>query len=218
MPIRPRSWILLPLAFVFVSVLRAAGFPAPIVDIAAPANHQAQTVVLAGGCFWGVEAAFEHLKGVTGAVSGYSGGSKSTAVYETVSTGRTGHAESVRVSYDPSQISFGQLLQVFFSVVHDPTQVDGQGPDSGTQYRSAIFYATDEQKRVGDAYIQQLNNAKVFPRPIATRLSPLTAFYAAEEYHQHFVARNPNYGYVVAYDLPRLKRLQQQFPELWKGK
>jgi peptide-methionine (S)-S-oxide reductase len=206
------------LALLSAPVLSAAGFPAPLVDIPAPANHQAQTVVLAGGCFWGVEAVFEHLKGVTGAVSGYSGGSKSTAVYETVSTGRTGHAESVRVTYDPSQISFGQLLQVFFSVVHDPTQVDGQGPDSGTQYRSAIFYATDEQKRVSEAYIQQLNSAKIFPRPIATHLNPLTAFYAAEEGHQHFVARNPNYAYVVAYDLPRLKRLQQQFPQLWRGK
>jgi peptide-methionine (S)-S-oxide reductase len=206
------------LALLPVPVLSAAGFPAPLQDIPAPANHQAQTAVLAGGCFWGVEEVFEHVKGVLGAVSGYAGGSKSTAVYEVVSTGRTGHAESVRVTYDPSQISYGQLLQVFFSVTHDPTQVDGQGPDRGTQYRSAIFYATAEQKQVSEAYIRQLNDARIFPRPIATQLTLLAAFYVAEDYHQHFAARNPNYAYVVAYDLPKVQRLQQQFPRLWKEK
>jgi peptide-methionine (S)-S-oxide reductase len=206
------------LALFPAAILSAAGFPTPLKDIPAPANHQVQTAVFAGGCFWGVEDVFEHVKGVLGAVSGYAGGSKSTAVYEAVSTGRTGHAESVRVTYDPSQISFGQLLQVFFSVTHDPTQVDGQGPDKGTQYRSAIFYGTDDQKQVSEAYIQQLNDARIFPRPIATQLKPLAAFYAAEDYHQHFAARNPNYAYVVQYDLPKVKRLQQQFPQLWKGR
>jgi peptide-methionine (S)-S-oxide reductase len=194
----------------------AAGFPPPLKDIPPPANHQAQTAVFAGGCFWGVEDVFEHLKGVSSVVSGYAGGSKSTADYKAVSTGQTGHAESVRVTYDASQISYGQLLQVFFSVTHDPTQVDGQGPDRGSQYRSAIFYGTGEQKQVSEAYIQQLNAARIFSGPIATQLKPLTAFYSAEDYHQHFAARNPNYAYVINFDLPKLKRLEQQFPQLWK--
>jgi peptide-methionine (S)-S-oxide reductase len=218
MLMRPVCYFSLSLAVLPVPVLRAGEFPRPFQDLPTPANHQAQTAVFAGGCFWGVEAIFEHLKGVLGAVSGYAGGSKSTADYQTVSTGRTGHAESVRVTYDPSQISYGQLLQVFFSVTHDPTQVDGQGPDQGTQYRSAIFYGTDEQKRVSEAYIQQLNAAKIFRRPIATQLTPLAAFYTAEDYHQHFAERNPNYAYVVVYDLPKLKRLQQEFPRLWNGR
>ena len=197
-------------------VLSAAGFPAPVSDIHAPANRRSESAVLAGGCFWGVEAVFEHLKGVANAVSGYVGGSKSTAVYELVGTGRTGHAESVRVTYNPSQISYGQLLQVFFSIIHDPTQFGGQGPDVGSQYRSAVFYTSAEQRQVAEAYIRQLNQAKVFPRVIATEVRPLTGFYTAEDFHQHFVARNPNYAYVVNYDLPKLKRLQQEFPQLWK--
>jgi len=197
-------------------ILGAAGFPTPLKDIPAPANHQAQTAVFAGGCFWGVEEVFEHLKGVSSAVSGYSGGSKSTAIYEVVSAGRTGHAESVRVTYDPSQISYGQLLQVFFSVAHDPTQVGGQGPDLGSQYRSAIFYGTDEQQQVSAAYIQQLNTARIFSRPIATQLTPLTAFYPAEEYHQNFIERNPNYPYVVYNDLPKLEQLKKKYPDLVK--
>jgi peptide-methionine (S)-S-oxide reductase len=196
--------------------LRAAGFPAPAKDL--PSNQHSASIVLAGGCFWGVEAVFEHLKGVTSAVAGYAGGSKSTAVYEVVSSGRTGHAESVKVSYDPSQISFGQLLEVFFSVAHDPTQLGGQGPDQGAQYRSAIFYSSEEQKSVVLAYIKQLNDANVFPRSIATEVTPLVAFYAAEDAHQHFVARNPNYAYVVNFDLPKLRWLEQQFPQLWKGR
>jgi peptide-methionine (S)-S-oxide reductase len=213
----PRSVLCFSLSLALLPLMSAAEFPKPFKDIPARANEQASTAVFAGGCFWGVEDVFEHLKGVTSAVSGYTGGSKSTAAYRLVSAGQTGHAESVRVSYGASQISYGQLLQVFFSVTHDPTQVGGQGPDRGSQYRSAIFYETEEQRQVSEAYIQQLNAAKIFPRPIATQLKPLTAFYVAEDYHQHYAARNPNYFYVVAYDLPKLKRLQQQFPQLWNG-
>src|SRR5689334_1575177 len=154
-------------------MLSAAEFPAPAVDIPAPAAKQTASVVLAGGCFWGVEAVFERLKGVTDAVSGYAGGKKSAAHYEIVSSGSTGHAESVQVTYDPSQISYGKLLEVYFSVAHDPTELNRQGPDYGTQYRSAIFYSNDEQKRVAEAYIKQLNEAKVYSRPIVTQLTPL---------------------------------------------
>src|SRR5579864_5901730 len=167
-------------------VLSAAEFPAPSVDIPAPAAKQTATAVLAGGCFWGVEGVFEQLKGVSGVVSGYAGGSKLTAHYEIVETGATGHAESVKITYDPSQISYGKLLEVYFSVAHDPTELNRQGPDHGTQYRSAIFYSNDEQKRVAEAYIKQLNEAKVYSRPIVTQLTPLDGFYRAEDYHQHY--------------------------------
>jgi peptide-methionine (S)-S-oxide reductase len=196
--------------------LSAAEFPAPAVDIPAPPAKQTATVVLAGGCFWGVEAVFEHLKGVTDAVSGFAGGNKSTAHYEVVSSGLTGHAESVKVTYDPSQISYGKLLEVFFSVAHDPTELNRQGADYGTQYRSAIFYSNDEQKRVAEAYIKQLNEAKIYSRPIVTQLTPLDGFYRAEEYHQHYLEHNPNQPYIVYNDMPKLKHLQQQFPELLK--
>jgi len=196
--------------------LCAAEFPAPAVDIPAPPAKQTATVVLAGGCFWGVEAVFEHLKGVTDAVSGFAGGNKSTAHYEMVSSGLTGHAESVKVTYDPSQISYGKLLEVFFSVAHDPTELNRQGPDYGTQYRSAIFYSNDEQKRVAEAYIKQLNEARIYSRPIVTQLTPLDSFYRAEEYHQHYLEHNPNQPYIVYNDMPKLKHLQQQFPELLK--
>ena len=202
-------------AIPFVAMtLSAAGFPAPAVDSAPVTGKQTATAVLAGGCFWGVEAVFERLKGVSNVVSGFSGGSKNTAHYEVVSSGMTGHAESVEISYDPSQISYGKLLQVFFSVAHDPTELNRQGPDTGTQYRSAIFYANDEQKRIAEAYIQQLNNARVFSGKIVTEVTPLKGFYAAEEYHQNFIARNPDYPYVVYNDLPKLKQLEKQFPEL----
>ena len=197
-------------------VLSAAEFPAPAVDIPPPAAKQTASVVLAGGCFWGVEAVFERLKGVSDSVSGFAGGKKSTAHYEMVSSGLTGHAESVQVTYDPSQISYGKLLEVFFSVAHDPTELNRQGPDSGTQYRSAIFYSNDEQKRVAEAYIKQLNEAKVYSRPIVTQLTPLEGFYRAEEYHQHYFDHNPNQAYIVYNDLPKVKHLQQQFPELLK--
>lgn len=197
-------------------LLNAAEFPAPAVDIPAPPAKQTAAVVLAGGCFWGVEAVFDHLKGVTDAVSGFAGGYKATAHYEMVSSGLTGHAESVKVTYDPSQISYGKLLEVFFSVAHDPTELNRQGPDYGTQYRSAIFYSNDEQKRVAEAYIKQLNGSKIYSRPIVTQLAPLEGFYRAEDYHQHYLEHNPNQPYIVYNDMPKLKHLEQQFPELLK--
>lgn len=192
----------------------AAEFPAPATDIAP--KGQTASVVLAGGCFWGVEGVFDHTRGVKQVVSGYAGGSRATANYETVETGRTGHAESVRVTYDPSQISFGKILEVYFSVAHDPTELNRQGPDEGTQYRSAIFYSDEEQKRVAEAYIQQLNAAGVFRHKIVTEVTPLEGFYPAEDYHQHFLAKNPSNPYIVYNDLPKLQHLKKQFPQLWK--
>ena len=196
-------------------VSKAAEFPVASTDIPAGASRNA-VAVFAGGCFWGVEAVFEQLKGVTDVVSGYAGGDQSTAQYEMVGTGRTGHAESVQVTYDPSQISYGKLLQIYFSVVHDPTQLNRQGPDSGTQYRSAIFYSSPEQKRVAEAYIQQLTAAKVFKRPIVTQVTPLTAFYEAEDYHQDYIAHNPDNPYVVNNDLPKIQNVRHQYPDLVK--
>jgi peptide-methionine (S)-S-oxide reductase len=190
-----------------------ARIPAPATDVKAP-DAKTATAVFAGGCFWGVEAVFERLKGVSEAVSGFAGGKKETAHYDVVSEGRSGHAESVKVTYDPSQISYGQLLQVFFSVAHDPTELNRQGPDEGTQYRSAIFYTDDEQKRVAEAYIQQLNDAKVFRKKIVTQLTPLNGFYAAEGYHQHYFNLHPNEPYIVYNDRPKVQELQKQFPEL----
>ncbi len=195
------------------SLLSAAEFPAPAVDQPASASHT-PTAVFAGGCFWGVEAVFERLKGVTNAVSGFAGGAAYTAHYEVVSSGTTGHAESVQVTYDPTQISYGKLLEVFFSVVHDPTELNRQGPDEGTQYRSAIFYSDPDQKRVADAYIQQLTAAKIFHSKIVTQVVPLRGFYAAEEYHQHFFDRNPNNPYIVYNDAPKVKNLEKEFPQL----
>ena len=191
-------------------------FPDPAIDVPASATQGKQTAVLAGGCFWGVEAVFEHLKGVNDVVSGFAGGDKSTAHYETVSTGTTGHAESVKITYDPSQITFGQLLKVYFSVAHDPTELNRQGPDTGTQYRSAIFYMNDDQKKVAEAYVKQLNDAKVFSGPIVTQLVPFHGFYAAESYHQHFLDHNPNYPYIVYNDLPKLAQLKKQYPQMCK--
>jgi peptide-methionine (S)-S-oxide reductase len=190
----------------------AAASPAP----APPSAPATQKVVLAGGCFWGMEAIFESLKGVSSAVSGYAGGSKDTAHYEIVSTGETGHAESVEITYDPAQISFQQLLEVFFLVAHDPTELNRQGPDEGSQYRSVIFYTSDAQKKTAAAYMLQLQRDKVFGAPIVTQLVPLQAFYPAENYHQHFVAHNPYYPYVVVNDLPKLAHLRKQFPQLVK--
>jgi peptide-methionine (S)-S-oxide reductase len=175
-----------------------------------------QTIVLAGGCFWGIEAVFEHIKGVTDAVSGYAGGTKATAEYETVSTGATGHAESVKVTFDPTQVSLEKLLQVFFSVAHDPTQLNRQGPDVGSQYRSAIFFANEEQARVARAYIQQLTKAKTFSRPIVTQVVKLDGFYPAEEYHQNFAEKNPTYPYIVYNDRPKVENLKKEFPELYR--
>ena len=180
------------------------------------ATQGSETAVFAAGCFWGVDAVFKHVKGVTSVVSGYSGGSAATAHYEVVSTGITGHAESVKITYDPSEISYSQLLRIFFSVAHDPTELNRQGPDTGTQYRSAIFYASEDQKQTALATIDQLNKAKVFSAPIVTQVTPLKAFYPAEEYHQNFLARHPAYPYIVYNDLPKLRRLQAQFPAFYK--
>jgi peptide-methionine (S)-S-oxide reductase len=191
-------------------------FPDPAVDIPASGAQGKQTAVLAGGCFWGVEAVFERLKGVNDVVSGFAGGDKSTAHYETVSTGTTGHAESVKITYDPSQITFGELLKVYFSVAHDPTELNRQGPDTGSQYRSAIFYMDDDQKKVAEAYIKQLEDAKVFSRRIVTQVVPFHGFYAAESYHQHFLDHNPNYPYIVYNDLPKLAQLKKQYPQMCK--
>jgi peptide-methionine (S)-S-oxide reductase len=201
--------------FAVLSML-AASFPDPAVDTPR-VTGKTETAVLAGGCFWGVEGVFESLKGVSSVVSGYSGGKANTAHYEMVSTGTTGHAESVRITYDPALISYGQLLKVYFSVTHDPTEKNRQGPDWGTQYRSEIFYANDEQKRVAEAYIQQLDAAKIYKKPIVTLVEPLQAFYPAEEHHQHFMARNPTYPYIVYNDAPKVRHLYKQFPELVKG-
>jgi peptide-methionine (S)-S-oxide reductase len=191
-------------------------FPDPAIDIPASTAQGKQTAVLAGGCFWGVEAVFDRLKGVTNVVAGFAGGDKSTAHYETVSTGATGHAESVKITYDPSQITFGQLLKVYFSVAHDPTELNRQGPDTGTQYRSAIFYMNDDQKKVAEAYIQQLENATVFSRRIVTQVVPFQGFYAAESYHQHYLDRNPNNPYILYNDLPKLAQLKKQYPQMCK--
>jgi len=196
----------------------AVALPAPTADMAAAAAKAPQTAVFAGGCFWGVEAVFRHVKGVSRAVSGYAGGAADTASYDMVSTGRTGHAESVQVTFDPTQVSYGQLLRVFFSVAHDPTQLNRQGPDHGTQYRSAIFTTSEDQSRVAKAYVAQLDKAKVFGRAIVTEVVMLPAFYPAEAYHQNFLALNPTYPYIVYNDLPKLANLKTQFPDLYTGK
>ena len=190
----------------------AAALPDASLDT--PASGQ-QVVVLAGGCFWGMEEVFEHVKGVTKVTAGYSGGTKETADYETVSSGSTGHAESVQVYYDPAQLSFGQLLKVYFQVAHDPTELDRQGPDSGKQYRSAIFYSTPEQQSIATAYVAQLEQAKSFDVPIVTEIKPLTGFYPAEDYHQHYADQHPTDMYIVINDLPKLQALQQQLPALY---
>ena len=191
--------------------------PAPVVDAPRAAGGERQTVVLSGGCFWGVEAVFRHVRGVAEATSGYAGGSADTASYERVSEGNTGHAESVRVTFDPAQISLGQVLQVFFSVAHDPTEVNRQGPDTGTQYRSAIFVNSAAQRRVVDAYIAQLDKAKVFPRPIATEVASLAAFYPAEAYHQNYAALHPHNPYIMINDAPKVTHLRELFPALYRA-
>ena len=194
----------------------ASSFPKPRTDASLASSSKSESVVLAGGCFWGVQAVFEHVKGVKSATSGYSGGRVKTPSYEVVSTGVTGHAESVQVIYDPSQITYGQLLMVYFSVAHDPTQLNRQGPDTGSQYRSAIFYSNEEQKRIADEYIAQLNSAAVYSRPIVTKVAPFEAFYPAEDYHQDYLKKNPGNPYIVFNDLPKLKRLQKEFPSLYR--
>ncbi len=192
--------------------------PGPVVDASKSGKSGEQTAVIAGGCFWGIQAVFQHVKGVVSATSGYSGGEAKTAEYEVVSTGETGHAESVKITYDPSQITYGELLRVFFSVAHDPTELNRQGPDDGTQYRSVIFYGNDEQKKIAEAYIAQLDKAKVFSHPIVTQVVPLKAFYPAEAYHQNYATLHPNQPYIMFNDAPKVAHLRQEFPDLYTGK
>jgi peptide-methionine (S)-S-oxide reductase len=220
---RPAAIFLLVIAAMLLLVARraptvkgnGAPLPNPQVNVPLAKAKGRETAVVAGGCFWGVQAVFQHVRGVLSATSGYSGGPASSAQYEVVSTGSTGHAESVEITYDPSQITYGQLLQVFFSVAHDPTELNRQGPDFGTQYRSVIFYANQEQKRIAQAYIQQLDSAKIFSRPIVTQVVPLQGFYAAEAYHQNYLERHPDNPYIVINDMPKLAHLREQFPNIY---
>ena len=193
----------------------AATLPDAAADTPLAASHGSSKAVLAGGCFWGVQVVFQHVKGVTHVTSGYSGGAADTAQYETVSEGNTGHAESVEITYDPAQVSYGTLLKVYFQVAHDPTELNRQGPDSGTQYRSSIFFETPEQQKVAQDYIAQLNAAKAFPKPIVTQVVPLKAFYPAEAYHQDYATLHPKQPYIAYYDLPKLANLQKEMPDLY---
>ena len=200
------------------SMASASGvaIPDPKVDSALAPKPTEQQAVFAGGCFWGVEAVFDHVKGVVKAESGYAGGTADTAKYYTVASGGTGHAESVRVTYDASRITYGQLLKVFFAVAHDPTELNAQGPDVGPQYRSAVFYVNDEQKRIAESYIQQLDQAKAFEQKIATQVGPLDVFYQAEDYHQDYLVNHPNEPYIVYNDMPKLANLRKLLPQLYK--
>ncbi len=191
--------------------------PAPTFD-APKATGPLQTAVLAGGCFWGIEGVFEHVRGVRTVASGYAGGTKPTAHYDDVSRGDTGHAESVQIEFDPNEISYGEILRIFFSVAHDPTQLNRQGPDRGTQYRSGVFYANDQQRDIALRYIAQLDAAKLYPRPIVTRVDPLTQFYPAESYHQDYIDKNPSNPYIVYNDLPKIRNLEKVFPEVYRAK
>jgi peptide-methionine (S)-S-oxide reductase len=196
----------------------ATVIPDPAVDETLAPQKGQETVVVAGGCFWGIQAVFQHVKGVSSATSGYAGGTVKNPDYEQVSTGETGHAESVEIVYDPSEITLGQLLKVFFSIAHDPTELNRQGPDTGTQYRSIIFFTSQDQQRIAQAYVQQLDQAKVFSQPIVTQIVPFKAFYRAEDYHQNYAAEHPNNPYIAVFDLPKVKNLQQQFPGLYVAK
>lgn len=209
----------------FLSLLTLGGFVSPTIQaaeapviIAAPAldNQKAkgalQTAIFAGGCFWGVEGVFEHVRGVRNVVSGYAGGTKDDATYNLVSRGRTAHAEAVQITYDPAEVSYGELLQIFFSVAHDPTQLNRQGPDTGPQYRSAVFYGDETQKKLTEAYVVQLDQARAFKRKIVTQVVPITQFYPAEAYHQNFLQRNPRHPYIVYNDLPKISNLKRIFP------
>ncbi|MEB3310277.1 MAG: peptide-methionine (S)-S-oxide reductase MsrA [Snowella sp.] len=193
----------------------AKSLPDPIVTNSSIASEGKEVAVFAGGCFWGMEGVFEHVKGVNKVVSGFAGGSAATAYYDQVSEGNTDHAEVVQITYDPAQISYGQLLKIFFAVAHDPTQKDRQGPDVGRQYRSAIFFVNDDQQKIAQNYIQQLTQANIFSSAIVTELSPLREFYSAEAYHQDFMARNPSYPYVVIHDRPKLEQLKRQFADIY---
>jgi len=214
-----RSFVLLSSLFFAVgcTVSAAAPLPAPDFDPSSAAKSP-QTAVFAGGCFWGVEAVFRHVKGVSSAVSGYAGGSVKDPSYEMVSSGMTGHAESVQVTYDPSVVSYGQLLRVFFSVAHDPTELNRQGPDVGTQYRSAVFFVDADQQKVAQAYVKQLEAVKAFGQPIVTQIAPLATFYPAESYHQNYLALHPNQPYIVYNDLPKLDALKREFPAIYAAK
>jgi peptide-methionine (S)-S-oxide reductase len=221
MKLRPSTLLFAVLALAGLFVLpramarsEAVVLPDPKIDVP-PAGKGDQVAVFAGGCFWGIEAVFEHVKGVKSASSGYAGGNAATARYDKVGSGRTGHAESVKVVYDPSQVSYGQLLKVYFSVGHDPTQLNRQGPDTGTQYRSAIFYGNDQQKAVASAYIAQLDAAKVFAKPIVTQVVPLKRFYRAEDYHQDYARLHPGDRYIVVNDAPKVVNLKALFPTLY---
>ena len=220
-----RSTIYIALAVMMLVAILAAyspgkdgPFPSPAVDSAKTPQAGQQTMVIAGGCFWGIQAVFQHVKGVTNATSGYSGGEAKTAEYELVGTGQTGHAESVKVTYDPSQITYGELLRVFFSVAHDPTEMNRQGPDDGPQYRSVIFYNGDEQQRIAGAYIAQLDSAKVFAHKIVTQVAPLKGFYPAEAYHQDYASNHPTSPYIMFNDAPKVSHLKKEFPQLYTGK
>ena len=201
-----------------VAAENAVKLPAPALDMPAATQGTRETAVFAGGCFWGVQAVFQHTRGVLNAVSGYAGGQKETAHYDSIGTGQTGHAESVQISYDPKQISYGKLLQIYFSVAHDPTQLNFQGPDSGTQYRSAVFYTSADQKEVAERYVAQLEKAKLFPGKIVTQLTPLNAFYPAEAYHQDYATLNPESLYIARFDLPKIANLKSMMPEAYREK
>jgi len=190
--------------------------PTPVAAATPNTGNVVETAVFAGGCFWGVDAVYKHVKGVTDVKSGYAGGAAKTAEYDRVSEGDTGHAESVRVEYNPQQVSYEQLLKIFFSVVHDPTELNRQGPDTGSQYRSAIFYTSDDQKKAALDYITQLTNAKAFSKPIVTQVVPLKEFYLAEDYHQNYLANHPDQPYIVINDIPKVENLKKQFPDLYK--
>jgi len=215
--------VVIPIALLLIGVRLSSGasrtgdgpVAAPTFGYELVAAPTEDTAVFAGGCFWGVEAVFDHVKGVKRAISGYAGGQLTNPSYEQVSTGETGHAESVEVIYDPSQVSYGKLLQIFFSVAHDPTQLNRQGPDHGTQYRSAIFYRNAQQQQVAESYIKQLTTAKTFSRPIVTQVAKLSGFYRAEEYHQHYLEQHPNQLYIVINDKPKLVALKKQFPDIY---
>ncbi len=197
---------------------KAVKLPAPTIDTPITAQPGSATAVFAGGCFWGVQAVFQHTQGVLNAISGYSGGDASTATYNQTSSGRTGHAEAVQITYDPNLISYGKLLQIYFSVAHDPTTLNRQGPDSGTQYRSAVFYQGAEQKKVTEAYIAQLDAAKAFPQKIVTQVAPFAAFYPAEAYHQDYATLHPSQPYIARFDLPKIANLKTTMPEVWRDK
>jgi peptide-methionine (S)-S-oxide reductase len=222
-PSRLRSWLIAAIAVplgagLWLSTSQAEEsphlVPAPAVD--AKASGNSETAVLAGGCFWGVQGVFQHVKGVTSAVSGYAGGDKNHAQYELVSSGTTGHAESVRITFNPSQVSYGKILQIYFSVAHDPTELNRQGPDTGTQYRSQIFTSSPEQAKVADAYIKQLDSAHAYSAPVVTRIGALRGFYPAEAYHQDFLTLNPDYPYIVINDLPKVAALKRLFPDYYR--